>query len=47
MRIFIYILLAIVAFLVVLCYSLCAIASEADEQMERWEYERSNSENDE
>lgn len=37
----------ILIIIVLLAYSLCAIASEADEQVERWEYERGNSKADE
>ena len=35
MRIVIYILMVLCALLVVLCYSLCVIAHEADERAER------------
>ena len=35
MRIFVYVLIAVIAALMLLCYSLCAIASEADERAER------------
>ena len=50
MRIFIYVLIAVIAVLMLLCYSLCAIASEADERAEkiykRWQDERSNNKTD-
>ena len=36
MRIFVYVLIAVIAVLVLLCYSLCAIASEADERAEKF-----------
>ena len=46
MRIFVYVLIAVIAVLMLLCYSLCAIASEADERAERmyeeWKNERGN-----
>ena len=50
MRIVIFILIALLALLMLLCYSLCVIAGEADERAERmykrWQDERSNNQID-
>lgn len=46
MRIAIYVLLAICAVLVIICYSLCVIAHDADERAERM-YRKWREEHDE
>ena len=46
MKLLVILIVLLLTFAVLVLYSACVVAGEADEQMERW-YERDNSQDDE